>query len=133
MRLRKERRLYTMPTLPSKVCAHPGCRALVSGRPRCDVHTRAQTRAQELSRDPATAKLYNNVRWRAASRSFLARNPICVRCTQLADVVDHITPHRGDYILFWDATNWQSLCKRCHDRKTSTEDRQAIGGGYSKV
>lgn len=40
-----------------------------------------------------------------------------------ATVVDHIKPHRGDKILFWDESNWQALCKQCHDRKTMTEDR----------
>lgn len=40
-----------------------------------------------------------------------------------ATVVDHIIPHRGDNKLFWDKSNWQSLCKRCHDKKTMTEDR----------
>jgi hypothetical protein len=39
-----------------------------------------------------------------------------------ATVVDHIVPHRGDRRLFWDKTNWQPLCKRCHDVKTLTED-----------
>jgi 5-methylcytosine-specific restriction protein A len=24
--------------------------------------------------------------------------------------------------LFWNETNWQPLCKECHDRKTATED-----------
>jgi 5-methylcytosine-specific restriction endonuclease McrA len=32
-----------------------------------------------------------------------------------AQVVDHITPHKMDMVLFWDTDNWQSLCKRCHD------------------
>ena len=40
-----------------------------------------------------------------------------------ASVVDHIIPHRGDAKLFWDESNWQSLCKSCHDHKTMTEDR----------
>lgn len=40
-----------------------------------------------------------------------------------AEVVDHIVPHRGDEKLFWDESNWQALCKRCHDSKTMTEDR----------
>ena len=39
-----------------------------------------------------------------------------------ATVVDHIIPHRGDRILFWDQNNWQPLCKPCHDRKTGEED-----------
>jgi predicted kinase len=38
------------------------------------------------------------------------------------EVVDHIIPHKGDYELFWDEGNWQTLCKRCHDVKTATED-----------
>jgi len=35
-----------------------------------------------------------------------------------ATVVDHIVPHRGDPILFWDEKNWQPLCKDCHGVKT---------------
>jgi len=42
-----------------------------------------------------------------------------------ATVVDHITPHRGDMTLFWDKSNWQSLCKRCHD---SHKQRLEKGG-----
>ena len=32
-----------------------------------------------------------------------------------ADVVDHIKPHKGDVVLFYDPTNLQSLCKHHHD------------------
>lgn len=32
-----------------------------------------------------------------------------------ATIVDHVIPHRGDQQLFWDKSNWQSLCKHCHD------------------
>jgi predicted kinase len=38
-----------------------------------------------------------------------------------ADTVDHIIPHCGDYALFWDSGNYQSLCKKCHDTKTYYE------------
>jgi 5-methylcytosine-specific restriction protein A len=37
-------------------------------------------------------------------------------------VVDHIVPHRGREQLFWDESNWQALCKPCHDKKTGEED-----------
>jgi 5-methylcytosine-specific restriction protein A len=55
-----------------------------------------------------------------------------VRCSDdgllvAAQVVDHKVPHRGDTVLFWEHTNWQSLCKRCHDMKTATED-----GGFGR-
>ena len=36
----------------------------------------------------------------------------------MSPTVDHIIPHRGDPELFWDRSNWQALCKNCHDRKT---------------
>jgi 5-methylcytosine-specific restriction protein A len=47
--------------------------------------------------------------------------------TTAANVVDHIKPHKGDQALFWCRDNWQSLCKRCHDYKTATED-----GGFGR-
>ncbi|PKI19397.1 HNH endonuclease [Pseudomonas monteilii] len=58
-------------------------------------------------------------RWQQAREGWLRKNPLCVRCLQSglskpANVVDHIQPHRGDMTLFWDRTNWQSLCTNCH-------------------
>ncbi len=43
-----------------------------------------------------------------------------------ATVVDYMVPHRGDKALFWDRSNWQALCKRCHDRKTMHEDMHPV-------
>ncbi|CQR75082.1 hypothetical protein SpAn4DRAFT_4446 [Sporomusa ovata] len=37
--------------------------------------------------------------------------------------MDHIKAHRGDQVLFWDQSNWQPLCKKCHDKKTRTADQ----------
>ena len=63
--------------------------------------------------------------WRKARRRFLAVNPLCAACLKRgvltpATVVDHILPHRGNPQLFWDESNWQPLCKRCHDKKTGS-------------
>jgi len=44
-----------------------------------------------------------------------------------ATVVDHIIPHKGDDKLFWDQTNWQPLCKECHDGTKQSEEKT----GYS--
>lgn len=62
---------------------------------------------------------------------FLAEHPLCVKCMERgvytkATVVDHIIPHRGDRLLFWDKSNWQPLCKACHDKKTGEEDRYVV-------
>ncbi|WP_460274261.1 HNH endonuclease signature motif containing protein [Celeribacter sp. ULVN23_4] len=52
--------------------------------------------------------------------------PVCVRCGAPATVVDHIIPHKGDDRLFWDKTNWQALCKPCHDRQKQREERANV-------
>jgi 5-methylcytosine-specific restriction endonuclease McrA len=44
-----------------------------------------------------------------------------------AVIVDHIVPHRGDQGLFWDTSNWQSLCKKCHDSVKQKEENSRMG------
>lgn len=71
-------------------------------------------------------------RWDKARRTHLEHHPLCVMCmeqgwVEAATVVDHIIPHKGDQALFWDRSNWQSLCKAHHDGpKQASEAR-----GYS--
>jgi 5-methylcytosine-specific restriction enzyme A len=62
-------------------------------------------------------------RWQREREAYLRLNPLCATCalqgrSSLATVVDHIVPHRGDATLFWDVTNWQSLCDAHHNEKT---------------
>lgn len=62
-------------------------------------------------------------RWGKASKAYRAKHPLCVLCwakgkTTLAKVVDHVVPHRGDIVAFWDVDNWQSLGGRCYAVKT---------------
>lgn len=83
---------------------------------------------------PSAAKRGYDSRWQRESRQFLNRHPLCAECERngkvsAATVVDHIEPHKGNQKLFWDRRNWQPLCKRCHDRKTSIEDG-GFGRGY---
>lgn len=66
--------------------------------------------------------------WQRARKKFLMHQPLCVMCsaegrTTAAEVVDHIQPHRGDRALFWDSTNWQSLCKQHHDSDKARLER----------
>ncbi|MEY8205403.1 MAG: HNH endonuclease signature motif containing protein [Bermanella sp.] len=88
------------------------------------------SRQEEKSRPNAHRRGYSHV-WRKARLGYLSHHPLCKHCerdevVEEATVVDHIIPHRGDKQLFWDKTNWQPLCKRCHDHKTATED-----GGFT--
>lgn len=42
--------------------------------------------------------------------------------TTLANCVDHIVPHKGDQVLFWDKKNWQSSCTPCNSKKAAAEE-----------
>ena len=111
-----------MPIKSKKPCKHPGCPRLTNDR-YCDQHAKPHIN----DRESAFERGYNS-RWQKASKRFLARQPFCTECEKIgqltpATVVDHIMPHRGDKVLFWDENNWQPLCKKCHDRKTRMNDQ----------
>lgn len=78
----------------------------------------------------APMKAAYNSRWQKAREGFLRSHPLCADHLSrgfpvAASVVDHKIPHRGDSTLFWDQSNWQALCKPCHD---SWKQRQEKGG-----
>lgn len=116
-----------MPNRPRIPCKHKGCPNLIpSGEKYCENH-------KELHRldTKTTSEKGYTTRWQKARLRFLKVHPLCVQCQKQgkltrATVVDHVIPHRGDEELFWDTTNWQALCKSCHDRKTMTKDRYPV-------
>jgi len=73
-----------------------------------------------------------NYRWKQVREDWLRANPLCVICMENgiitpAKEVDHIVAHKGNYAMFWDNGNLQSLCKSCHSTKTAKED-----GGFGR-
>ncbi len=73
--------------------------------------------------------------WTRASKRFRKSYPLCgmrpngqapvmSQChdegrTTAAYQTDHVRPHRGNAVLFWDeANNWQALCRACGARKS---------------
>lgn len=115
------------------------------GSGRCPKHTRLEAKALDERRGTAASRGYG-AKWQRAREQYLRENPLCLRCSShgdvvVATVVDHITPHRLHEAketqdqpriavaerLFWSRSNWQPLCKTCHDRKTATED-----GGFGR-
>src|SRR5690348_2979007 len=80
---------------------------------------RARDRDYATHRDKASLALITSGAWRQARLAFLAVNPLCVECGRVATVVDHRDPHRGDPIVFWNRSRWQSMCASCHSRKTA--------------
>jgi len=117
-----------MPTRPKRPCKYPCCPELVQ-EGYCDKHAKDK-QSYDRYRGSSTERGYD-AKWRKARAVYLAKHPLCIVCMKdnkitPATVVDHIKPHKGDMVLFWDRSNWQSLCKRCHDIKTATED-----GGFN--
>ena len=109
---------FVEPPLPVKPPVH---------RPT-GVRSAAEVKRALDRRRPSAARRGYGPRWRRARAAYLARHPLCVPCAAAgrlvqATVVDHIVPHSGDPVLFWDEANWAALCKACHDAKTAREGR----------
>ena len=110
-----------MPRKPKRPCRYPGCPNLCDSGVYCNEHAKYST---DRRRGNAAERGYDS-KWRSARALFLKKNPLCVKCRENgkltpATVVDHIIPHRGNPVLFWDRSNWQPLCKDCHDHKTGS-------------
>jgi len=122
-----------VPLRPQKPCNAQGCNVLTRNPRYCDDHAHLlKSAAWAKPRESGTKRNYN-YKWQQARAGFLAKYPLCRRCTDrglvvVATDVDHIIPHRNDMVLFWDKTNWQSLCGPCHSAKTAAED-----GGFGNA
>lgn len=91
--------------------------------------TGKQTEHTSSYERPRSAKEYHTARWTRMSRLFREANPLCVICLKEnrvtpSEVVDHVIPFPvcGD---FWDATNWQALCK-VHNAAKGNRDKKLI-------
>jgi 5-methylcytosine-specific restriction endonuclease McrA len=78
--------------------------------------------------------LYRTYRWQKIRKAHITEHPTCVMCEQqgkitLANVVDHIFPHRGDVVKFYRGP-FQSLCYAHHNStKQKMEKREIEIGG----
>lgn len=112
-----------MANKPLRPCKHPGCRELVSSG-YCPQHQPERADREESAQWHG---LYSLPIWTDTLRpEQLMREPFCRECAKRGErvyavVVDHIIPHRGVWRLFANQGNLQSLCERCHNRKTALE------------
>lgn len=73
----------------------------------------------EKDRGSARVRGYNP-RWDKASGTFKVRRPWCLGCQALGlqvktEVVDHVEPHKGNQVKFWNTAMWQPACRWHHD------------------
>lgn len=117
-----------MASKPLRPCRHPGC-AQLTREGWCPGHKPKHKRRASA----AYHGWYLLPIWTGDLRpAQLVREPFCRVCAATypvedprhrtrATVVDHVRPHRGDWALFVDPANHQSLCKHHHDQKTARE------------
>jgi 5-methylcytosine-specific restriction protein A len=70
--------------------------------------------------------LYDSKAWKGRRVAQLSAYPLCAFCERMgkfvsATVADHIEPHKGDDVLFFEG-ELQSLCKACHDGAKQREE-----------
>jgi 5-methylcytosine-specific restriction protein A len=127
-----------MPSKPLHPCNKPGCSRLTKNR-FCETHEalyKKQSQEYDRERDKTEERQWiHSQRWRDARNTFLTEHPLCMECLkkgkdEAAYLVDHIVPHQGNYDLFWDESNWQSLCNPCHEEKHKGE---RWGGGSKSL
>ena len=68
---------------------------------------------------------YHSKAWRMTRKFYIKDNPLCEMCkrkgeTTAAQMVDHIKPISTGGMLL-DTSNLQSLCNKCHAKKSSYE------------
>jgi 5-methylcytosine-specific restriction enzyme A len=85
-----------------------------------------QREYERLRRHDPTRRLYGTARWKRRRADQLAREPLCRRCLAQgrrtrATVANHIRPHRGDEILFWQG-ELESVCASCHSGVIQAEE-----------
>lgn len=91
-------------------------------------------RLRERDRNVSWRKLYRTERWRKLRQVILVRDAyVCQQTGTLcigkypapnSPVVDHVDPHRGDELSFWDEKNLQTVSKAYHDSVKQHLDRK---------
>lgn len=119
-----------MATKPLRPCRYPGCYTLVPGG-YCERHRPKFTwRGGDRSEAAKAWRwMYGTPDWKRLRSEQLLREPWCRECAKRsirtrATDVDHIRDHKGDWAVFTDEGNLQSLCHSCHSRKTLSELRK---------
>ena len=112
--------------LPHQMLPHPGCGVLVPGG-YCAAHQ--PKRADRSEESKSWRWMYQTDTWKRLRSGQLLEEPFCRECAKRglrtpATDVDHIRDHKGDWSIFTDRDNLESLCHSCHSRKTAREQRK---------
>jgi 5-methylcytosine-specific restriction endonuclease McrA len=118
-------------------CAFPGCYTTVDA-PRSYCKRHEAYGVQQAAKRIADAKaprwagaerpnsaLYRSTKWTELSKRVRRERGECARCGAIEGLsVHHVNQPKGNMELFYDEGNLVVLCKECHDRMTSAENRK---------
>ena len=95
-------------------------------------HRLQRNREADGRRGSARKRGYTT-QWDRASKAHLRDHPLCIGCgavghTVEAKVVDHVEPHRGDMVKFWNRDMWQGCCTWHHDTVKQRMERMLATG-----
>lgn len=86
----------------------------------------------------AYRRWYKTARWQKLRERIMIRDLYTCKKTGVmvigkypapnSAVVDHIKPHRGDPVLFWDEANLMTVSKAYHDQVKQSEERRGLHG-----
>lgn len=119
-----------MPYASKKPCKSFACpRATRNPTGYCDVHadeyvpyvpTKDPVKERERLRRKERNPFYGTKRWQTTRDKYISDNPLCEACGGLGQEVDHIVEllDGGDEVAIG---NLQTMCKRCHGKKTYQE------------
>lgn len=109
-----------MPNRPKRACTNQACIVLHSEGGRCAKCKAKRQRQEDRDRGSSAARGYGG-RWQKYRERFLRRseNALCSECEARGFVTEATVVHHvsEDKALFWEPTNHQALCRRCHEVK----------------
>lgn len=76
---------------------------------------------------------YNSTKWRRISEGYLKKNNLCAHCKARgiyapSELVDHIIELEDNWDLRYTSSNFQPLCRSCHNRKTAKARKERLNG-----
>ena len=109
-----------MPSIKRRLCPIHG----IINTNRCELcHKQTAKAYDKTARNKDNNKLYHSARWKKVRIKQLSMNPLCINfdtCHNVATIADHIKELVDGGEAF-SLDNIQSICKSCHNTKTSQE------------
>lgn len=113
-----------------KMCKMPGCASYATDDGYCAKHHGYRVADAPKPRKPwdganrPNDPLYNTQRWKVLRDKVRKERGECAICGTIHSLtVHHVVPPKGDAELFYDVTNLVVLCRDCHNRMTSAEQK----------